>query len=82
MTRSEAWADLGGIVESDELPTPRPTRPRRARRIDDPRPVHEEHMFDPDSGWCTCGVRDDGADAFGSPAWRRRVESALPDASS
>lgn len=39
-------------------------------------------MFDPDSGWCTCGVRDDGADAFGSPAWRRRVESALPDASS
>lgn len=35
------------------------------------------HLFDPSSGWCGCGIRDDGQIAEGSPAWRAQVELAL-----
>jgi len=51
---SETYADLGGGIGT--------TRPPAA-------PGHR-HRFDALSGWCGCGVRDDGALAPGSPAWR------------
>lgn len=73
---SETYADLGGLVGSQIAPcTP---RERASRTIDrSPGRVCDRHLFDPVSGWCGCGVRDDGKLAEGSPAWRAAVESAL-----
>lgn len=31
---------------------------------------HRRHRFSPTSGWCACGLRDDGQLAEYSPAWR------------
>lgn len=79
MTVSEAYADLGGLT----APPPRRPRPRsryESTAVDySPGRVCERHMFDPTSGWCSCGTRDDGEIADGSPAWRAAVEHTMPD---
>jgi hypothetical protein len=73
---SPTYADLGGGVDA---PLPR-RRVRESRTIDrSPGRVCDQHMFDPVSGWCGCGLRDDGQCAPGSPAWRAAVERTLPD---
>lgn len=56
---SGAYADLGGAVT-----------PYRS-----PCPVGPQHRFHPASGWCGCGLRDDGRIAEGSPAWRIKQNS-------
>lgn len=69
MTVSETYADLGGGIAVDErfelvTLTSTPVAPVQAPGVC----VH--HRFDPISGWCGCGTRDDGSLAEGSPAWR------------
>lgn len=61
---SETYADLGGGVESE-------TRPPSLL-------ASHRHRFDPFSGWCGCGTRDDGSLADYSPAWlaERRERTA------
>lgn len=72
---SPAYADLGGGLDPSNAPPPR----RESRAVDrNPGRVCEQHMFDPVSGWCGCGIRDDGKLAEGSPAWRADVESRMP----
>ncbi|MDF2047286.1 hypothetical protein P2P98_14055 [Microbacterium sp. Kw_RZR3] len=59
---SETYADLGGGVGSDFRPAA----------------AGHRHRFDPLSGWCGCGTRDDGTLADYSPAWlAARREHAL-----
>lgn len=74
MSISAAYADLGGGLATAARavsPLPAPQAP----------PVCS-HMFDQVSGWCGCGLRDDGAIAPGSPAWRATVERTMPGARS
>lgn len=76
MTISQAYAELGGGVNS---PSPRRRRQFATRAPSvSPGEVCDEHMFDPVSGWCGCGIRDDGAIAPGSPAWRTSIERQMP----
>lgn len=66
---SPAYDDLGGM----HAPTGRRRRSYRyPSRLIDPSPgkVCQNHIFDPQSGWCSCGTRDDGRLAPGSPAER------------
>lgn len=74
---SETYADLGGLVGSQIAPcTP---RERVSRTIDrSPGRVCDRHMFDSVSGWCGCGIRDDGKLAEGSPAWRAELDRHMP----
>lgn len=51
---SETYADLGGAA------------PPQQRAC----PIGRTHRFDPVSGYCGCGRRDDGRLAPGSPASR------------
>lgn len=75
MTVSAAYADLGGGLVSP----PSAPRHRESRTVDRaPGLVCERHMFDPVSGWCGCGNRDDGKLAEGSPAWRAALEARMP----
>lgn len=81
-TPSRAYAELGGAVDGHPMP-PR-IRPRGRvwpSTTIDPNPgrVCDHHLFDPQSGWCGCGLRDDGQTAPGSPAWRAAIEHHLPD---
>lgn len=74
---SETYADLGGgigtAMRRAERPRMRPAaRPAGA--------VCVQHMFDPVSGWCGCGIRDDGKLAEGSPAWRAELDRRMPSA--
>ncbi len=79
-TISPTYADLGGGLGS---PPPRQKRERVSLTIDRaPGRVCDQHLFDPVSGWCGCGLRDDGQTAPGSPAWRAKVEQAMPGAAS
>ncbi|SDL30250.1 hypothetical protein [Microbacterium azadirachtae] len=75
MTVSTAYAELGGGTG--------PAAERRTRRsttIDRaPGRICARHMFDPVSGWCGCGLRDDGQTAPGSPAWRAAIDKTMPD---
>jgi hypothetical protein len=65
MRISEAYADLGGgITDSPDYPS---------------KTTHHECIFDPASGWCGCGRRDDGSVAEGSPAWRSARASSPPN---
>lgn len=77
---SEAYADLGGGLRSAQ-PLPRATRGVVAHHPIDRSPgrVCNTHMYDPVSGWCGCGLRDDGKLAEGSPAWRARLEQRMPE---
>lgn len=70
MTVSPAYAELGGGLSVTPLPTP---------SVSWTPPGTCKHMFDPISGWCGCGRRDDGALAEGSPAWRAALERAMPN---
>ncbi len=67
---SEAWADLGGGIR-DYQP-----RPRRVTRTLDP--TKHEHEFSSLSGWCYCGLRDDGAICEGTPAAKQRTQREEP----
>lgn len=80
MTVSEAYADLGGGLSRATAATDAPRRFNMVEAKETPG-LHALgwHMFDPISGWCGCGQRDDGATAPGSPAWRAEVEQALPN---
>lgn len=62
---SETYADLGGGAVASEM---RPAFGHDGHR----------HRFDPLSGWCVCGTRDDGQVAEYSPAWHaaRREHAA------
>lgn len=75
-TISETYADLGGLT------APPATRSRWGSRDIDRSPgvVCAQHMFNPVSGWCGCGTRDDGKLAEGSPAWRAELERQMPAA--
>lgn len=74
MSTSNAYAELGGLTAP---PAPRPRW--ESHGIDrSPGVVCEHHLFDPVSGWCGCGTRDDGKLAEGSPAWRDAVERQMP----
>lgn len=77
---SEAYADLGGGLRatqstagqgSPDSASP-PAQPTTA-----PSGACVSHLFNPVSGWCGCGLRDDGKVAEGSPAWRAKVEARL-----
>ncbi|MGF6822416.1 hypothetical protein M2317_001320 [Microbacterium sp. ZKA21] len=80
MSISPTYADLGGGIGS----TTQGKRSARISRTISPVPgrVCARHMFDPVSGWCGCGTRDDGALAEGSPAWRAALERTMPEAKS
>ena len=69
MTRSSAYADLGGGMPEEPAYGPA-TRSPRIR----PGENGHWHTFDSGSGWCPCGVRDTGEIAQGSPAWRAQIE--------
>lgn len=75
---SETYADLGGGLRSTPAPTVRAERVHLPSAQRTPGAVCERHLFDPVSGWCGCGTRDDGKLAEGSPAWRTVVESTMP----
>lgn len=82
MTISPTYADLGGGLASAAQPGT--TQPRDVRHTDTiltgrPPGVCTEHMFDPVSGWCSCGIRDDGKLAEGSPAWRAEIDRQMPN---
>lgn len=78
-TISESYADLGGGLQSLQTPAAAPSvRLQRVARPSTPATC-SGHLFDPVSGWCGCGIRDDGKLAEGSPAWRAAVESVLPE---
>ncbi len=66
---SEAWADLGGGLAPPE---------RRARGQLVPRGPHVLHSFDPASGYCACGLRDDGRVGDGTPAARNPETAETP----
>ncbi|MBD3942808.1 hypothetical protein IF188_13995 [Microbacterium sp. NEAU-LLC] len=69
MTISEAYADLGGGIHTTQRETlPTFTPPAGCR-----------HLYDPISGWCGCGRRNDGKLAEGSPAWRAAIDRAMPE---
>lgn len=78
---SETYADLGGGIRSY---TQRPAArivPQRARHSDEPHVCR----FEQPSGYCACGIRDDGTLAEDSPAWRAQrdlagVPNGTPDA--
>lgn len=77
MSASDAYADLGGGLQGmhrpgRHTPTSRPITPTAGT-------VCTRHLFDPVSGWCGCGTRDDGKLAEGSPAWRAAVERRMPE---
>lgn len=76
---SEAWADLGGgIATAHGQVGHLPHLPGRPDDADaSPAPPHN-HMYNPVSGWCGCGLRDDGQVAEGSPAWRERITRIMP----
>ncbi|MDQ1084186.1 MULTISPECIES: hypothetical protein [Microbacterium] len=57
---SETYADLGGVSARS---TPLVVNGHR-------------HRYDPLSGWCGCGTRDDGMLAEGSPAWHDARDGA------
>lgn len=79
MTISEAYADLGGGLQSPPTPAFRQADTSEVPRpVGTPAGVCEQHLFDPVSGWCGCGIRDDGRLAEGSPAWRAAVEARMP----
>lgn len=59
---SEAWADIGGGRQSPLLRVGLTAK-------------HPRHRFDTGSGWCSCGLRDDGQAAEYSPAWRDQMKS-------
>lgn len=63
---SEAWADLGG-GRRPGVTVRRRVSDKAAHR------AHGPHTFDPQSGWCGCGLRDTGEAAEGSPAWREAL---------
>jgi len=52
---STAWEELGGIPSSTEPPKLTATTEPSA-----PAPPAHVHQFDLTSGWCACGIRDDG----------------------
>lgn len=54
---SSAYAELGGGIGSAALLQPRRRSGRASITVD--APAHR-HSFDPVSGWCGCGRRDDG----------------------
>jgi hypothetical protein len=58
--RSNAYAELGGGLGGGIRLAPRPA-PARIQSVRTHR-----HSFDPVSGWCGCGRRDDGR-AAGRP---------------
>lgn len=66
--------DLASVREAELIEATAPAAPTASV----PESTCSPHMFDPVSGWCGCGVRDDGATAFGSPAWRARIEKEMP----
>lgn len=73
-TTSAAYADLGGGTSTAEVPA------HRSRPVDrSPGWICPQHLFDPLSGWCGCGLRDDGQTAPGSPAWRASLDKTMPD---
>lgn len=84
---SEAYAELGGglqsrqtLADSPGVHQPDISEGSGSARTLRPAPgVCTEHLFDSASGWCGCGVRDDGKLAEGSPAWRAAVESRMPE---
>lgn len=81
MSISPAYAELGGgIYAPPRIQRKHPPLPSARGRPagSSPGQVCSSHMYDPVSGWCGCGIRDDGKLAEGSPAWRASVEKALP----
>lgn len=73
MTRSEAWADLGGGVHVDAEQGPQPTQvPQDATGARLP----HVHRFDGLSGWCDCGQRDTGEIYPHTPAAKKAANPA------
>ncbi|GAA2533202.1 hypothetical protein GCM10009860_11550 [Microbacterium mitrae] len=77
---SEAYADLGGGLsaaqDASHQGSPNSAYPE-AQPSSAPSGVCVSHLFNPVSGWCGCGLRDDGKVAEGSPAWRAKVDAKL-----
>ena len=86
MTTSTAYAELGGLTpprpstRPGVLPhEPTPAANTGSKRVADRDTLRDcRHLFDPLSGWCGCGLRDDGQLAEGSPAWRAAIDRTMP----
>lgn len=79
---SETYADLGGGLSATSGGKSYSRSERVSRTVDTSHGrVCDRHLFDPVSGWCGCGTRDDGKLAEGSPAWRAEVERRMPEVS-